>query len=143
MSTSAARRTTRYALNGNNTSRANTSTSSLVIKDAGHANIVLKFAGEVADALENATRCGHSIITMRPLALSDISTFAHSWEVFDLVDGMTPHISGTSLSAPTRYAEGTREIVKCRGSILQPVAREPFRRVSDIRLAQNERRIKR
>jgi len=26
---------------------------------------------------------------------------------------MTPHISGTSLSAQTRYAAGTREILEC------------------------------
>ena len=28
-------------------------------------------------------------------------------------EGMTPHISGTSLSAQTRYAAGTREILEC------------------------------
>ena len=27
--------------------------------------------------------------------------------------GMTPHTSGTSLSAQTRYAAGTREILEC------------------------------
>jgi len=27
--------------------------------------------------------------------------------------GMTPHTSGTSLSAQTRYASGTREILEC------------------------------
>jgi formate dehydrogenase len=27
--------------------------------------------------------------------------------------GMTPHISGTSLSAQARYASGTREILEC------------------------------
>jgi formate dehydrogenase len=27
--------------------------------------------------------------------------------------GMTPHISGTSLSAQTRYAAGVREILEC------------------------------
>ena len=27
--------------------------------------------------------------------------------------GMTPHISGTSLSAQARYAAGTREILEC------------------------------
>ena len=27
--------------------------------------------------------------------------------------GMTPHISGSSLSAQTRYAAGTREILEC------------------------------
>ena len=28
-------------------------------------------------------------------------------------DGMTPHTSGTSLSAQARYAAGTREILEC------------------------------
>lgn len=28
-------------------------------------------------------------------------------------NGMTPHISGTSLSAQSRYAAGTREILEC------------------------------
>jgi formate dehydrogenase len=28
-------------------------------------------------------------------------------------NGMTPHISGTSLSGQTRYAPGTREILEC------------------------------
>ena len=28
-------------------------------------------------------------------------------------NGMTPHISGTSLSAQARYAAGTREILEC------------------------------
>jgi formate dehydrogenase len=27
--------------------------------------------------------------------------------------GMTPHVSGTSLSAQARYAAGTREILEC------------------------------
>jgi formate dehydrogenase len=27
--------------------------------------------------------------------------------------GMTPHISGTSLSAQTRYAAGVREVLEC------------------------------
>ena len=29
------------------------------------------------------------------------------------IHGMTPHTSGTSLSAQTRYAAGTREILEC------------------------------
>ena len=28
-------------------------------------------------------------------------------------NGMTPHVSGTSLSAQTRYAAGVREILEC------------------------------
>jgi formate dehydrogenase len=36
----------------------------------------------------------------------------HPWRTMPN-HGMTPHISGTSLSAPTRYAAGTREILEC------------------------------
>jgi formate dehydrogenase len=36
----------------------------------------------------------------------------HPWRTMPH-QGMTPHISGTSLSAQTRYAAGTREILEC------------------------------
>jgi len=36
----------------------------------------------------------------------------HPWRMLPF-NGMTPHISDTSLSAPTRYAAGTREIHEC------------------------------
>ena len=36
----------------------------------------------------------------------------HPWRTMPH-HGMTPHISGTSLSAQTRYASGTREILEC------------------------------
>ena len=36
----------------------------------------------------------------------------HPWRTMPY-NGMTPHISGTSLSAQTRYAAGTREILEC------------------------------
>jgi formate dehydrogenase len=36
----------------------------------------------------------------------------HPWRTMPL-NGMTPHISGTSLSAQARYAAGTREILEC------------------------------
>jgi formate dehydrogenase len=36
----------------------------------------------------------------------------HPWRTMRH-NGMTPHISGTSLSAQTRYAAGTREILEC------------------------------
>jgi formate dehydrogenase len=37
---------------------------------------------------------------------------AHPWRTM-ANNGMTPHISGTSLSAQTRYAAGVREILEC------------------------------
>jgi formate dehydrogenase len=36
----------------------------------------------------------------------------HPWRTMPR-HGMTPHISGSSLSAQTRYAAGTREILEC------------------------------
>jgi formate dehydrogenase len=36
----------------------------------------------------------------------------HPWRSMPY-HGMTPHISGTSLSAQTRYAAGVREILEC------------------------------
>ncbi|MET0534313.1 MAG: NAD-dependent formate dehydrogenase [Steroidobacter sp.] len=36
----------------------------------------------------------------------------HPWRTMPF-EGMTPHISGSSLSAQTRYAAGTREILEC------------------------------
>jgi formate dehydrogenase len=36
----------------------------------------------------------------------------HAWRSMPW-EGMTPHISGTSLSAQTRYAAGVREILEC------------------------------
>src|SRR4029079_9219218 len=38
---------------------------------------------------------------------------AHPWRTMPN-HGMTPHISGTSLSAQSRYAAGTRELLECR-----------------------------
>jgi formate dehydrogenase len=42
----------------------------------------------------------------------------HPWRTMPH-EGMTPHIPCTSLSAQTRYAAGTREILECRGTFLQ------------------------
>jgi len=36
----------------------------------------------------------------------------HPWRQMPW-EGMTPHISGTSLSAQTRYASGVREVLEC------------------------------
>ena len=46
----------------------------------------------------------------------------HPWRTMPH-HGMTPHISGTSLSAQTRYAAGTREILECYFSG-QPIRQE-------------------
>ena len=53
--------------------------------------------------------------------------------------GMTPHTSGTSLSAQTRYADGVREILECffdeEASIQGPPIREEYLIVKDGDLA--------
>jgi formate dehydrogenase len=47
--------------------------------------------------------------------------------------GMTPHVSGTSLSAQARYAAGTREILECWFA-KRPI-REEYLIVSEGKLA--------
>ena len=57
----------------------------------------------------------------------------HPWRTMPH-HGMTPHISGTSLSAQARYAAGTREILECYfGKQADP------HRVSDRRQGQARR----
>ena len=47
--------------------------------------------------------------------------------------GMTPHTSGTSLSAQARYAAGVREILECFFECKE--IREPYQIVSNGKLA--------
>ncbi len=62
----------------------------------------------VARALESGQLAGYAGDVWYPQpAPSD-----HPWRSMPH-HGMTPHISGTSLSAQTRYAAGTREILEC------------------------------
>ena len=56
----------------------------------------------------------------------------HPWRTMPH-HGMTPHISGTSLSAQTRYAAGTREILECYFD-KRPI-RDEYLIVQDGRLA--------
>lgn len=62
----------------------------------------------IVDALETGRLAGYAGDVWFPQpAPSD-----HPWRTMPH-HGMTPHISGTSLSAQTRYAAGTREILEC------------------------------
>ena len=62
----------------------------------------------VAEALESGQLAGYAGDVWFPQP----APRSHPWRTMPN-HGMTPHISGTSLSAQTRYAAGTREILEC------------------------------
>jgi formate dehydrogenase len=64
--------------------------------------------GAVVDALESGQLAGYAGDVWFPQpAPKD-----HPWRTMPH-HGMTPHVSGSSLSAQARYAAGTREILEC------------------------------
>ncbi|WP_127091564.1 NAD-dependent formate dehydrogenase [Aquabacter cavernae] len=62
----------------------------------------------IVQALENGQLAGYAGDVWFPQPAPQ----DHPWRSMPH-QGMTPHISGTSLSAQTRYAAGTREILEC------------------------------
>lgn len=62
----------------------------------------------IAAALESGQLAGYAGDVWFPQPAPE----DHPWRTMPH-HGMTPHISGTSLSAQTRYAAGTREILEC------------------------------
>jgi formate dehydrogenase len=62
----------------------------------------------IVDALESGQLAGYAGDVWFPQPAPN----DHPWRTMPH-HGMTPHISGTSLSAQTRYAAGTREILEC------------------------------
>lgn len=62
----------------------------------------------IANALESGQLAGYAGDVWFPQPAPN----DHPWRTMPN-HGMTPHISGTSLSAQTRYAAGTREILEC------------------------------
>src|SRR5450631_2997716 len=62
----------------------------------------------VVRALENGQLAGYAGDVWFPQP----PPVEHPWRTMPH-EGMTPHISGTSLSAQARYAAGTREILEC------------------------------
>jgi formate dehydrogenase len=62
----------------------------------------------VADALRNGQLAGYAGDVWFPQPAPP----DHPWRTMPH-NGMTPHVSGTTLSAQSRYAAGTREILEC------------------------------
>ena len=86
----------------------------LIAKMKRGAYIVNTARGEICDrdaivhALESGQLAGYAGDVWFPQP----SSRNHPWRTMPH-HGMTPHVSGTSLSAPARYAAGTREILEC------------------------------
>lgn len=64
------------------------------------------------DAIARALRNGHLAGYAGDVWFPQPAPQDHPWRTMPH-HGMTPHISGTSLSAQARYAAGTREILEC------------------------------
>jgi len=64
------------------------------------------------DAVAAALESGHLAGYAGDVWFPQPAPREHPWRTMPH-HGMTPHISGTSLSAQTRYAAGTREILEC------------------------------
>jgi formate dehydrogenase len=64
------------------------------------------------DALVRALESGHLAGYAGDVWFPQPAPEDHPWRTMPN-EGMTPHISGTSLSAQARYAAGTREILEC------------------------------
>ena len=82
----------------------------------------------IADALEDGRLAGYAGDVWYPQP----PPIDHPWRSMPW-HGMTPHTSGTSLSAQTRYAAGVREILECMFDG-KPI-REQYQIVSDGKLA--------
>jgi len=78
------------------------------------AYLVNTARGKIAnrDAVAEALRSGHLAGYAGDVWFPQPAPRDHPWRTMPH-HGMTPHISGTSLSAQTRYAAGTREILEC------------------------------
>ena len=64
------------------------------------------------DAVADALKSGHLAGYAGDVWFPQPAPRDHPWRTMPH-QGMTPHISGTSLSAQARYAAGTREILEC------------------------------
>jgi formate dehydrogenase len=64
------------------------------------------------DAIVRALESGHLAGYAGDVWYPQPAPVDHPWRTMPH-QGMTPHVSGTSLSAQTRYAAGTREILEC------------------------------
>lgn len=64
------------------------------------------------DAVAGALKSGHLAGYAGDVWFPQPAPADHPWRTMPF-NGMTPHISGTTLSAQARYAAGTREILEC------------------------------
>ncbi|CAA0090316.1 Formate dehydrogenase [Starkeya nomas] len=64
------------------------------------------------DAVAQALKSGHLAGYAGDVWFPQPAPADHPWRTMPW-EGMTPHISGTTLSAQARYAAGTREILEC------------------------------
>lgn len=64
------------------------------------------------DAIARALESGHLAGYAGDVWFPQPAPQDHPWRTMPH-HGMTPHISGTSLSAPARYASGVREVLEC------------------------------
>jgi formate dehydrogenase len=86
----------------------------LIAKMKRGAYIVNTARGKICnrDAIAAALRSGQLAGYAGDVWFPQPPPLDHPWRTMPH-HGMTPHISGTSLSAQTRYAAGTREILEC------------------------------
>jgi len=86
----------------------------LIAKMKRGAYIVNTARGKICDrdAIVRALRRGHLAGYAGDVWFPQPPPKGHPWRTMPN-EGMTPHISGSSLSAQARYAAGTREILEC------------------------------
>jgi len=86
----------------------------LLYKMKRGAYIVNTARGKICDrdAIADALEAGHLAGYAGDVWFPQPPPQDHPWRTMPY-HGMTPHISGTSLSAQTRYADGVREILEC------------------------------
>jgi formate dehydrogenase len=86
----------------------------LIAKMKRGAYIVNTARGKICnrDAIANALKSGHLAGYAGDVWFPQPAPQDHPWRTMPY-HGMTPHTSGTTLSAQARYAAGTREILEC------------------------------
>jgi formate dehydrogenase len=86
----------------------------MIAKMKRGAYLVNTARGKIAnrDAVARALESGHLAGYAGDVWFPQPAPRDHPWRTMPH-NGMTPHISGTSLSAQARYAAGTREILEC------------------------------
>lgn len=86
----------------------------LIAKMKRGAYLVNTARGKICDrdAIARALESGHLAGYAGDVWFPQPAPLDHPWRTMPH-HGMTPHVSGTSLSAQARYAAGTREILEC------------------------------